>query len=516
VIDKNGVHRVHKPTLIAVLNSCGFYLDFDPRFKFLDDFPDAFSSHDLTEVVEEHPIISRALQGHLVVPNFPLLCKKVETLFAGMVADIQENDPDNKCQDESLNAMTVDGQRLQIGGREQYLCSGDLIGIAILAVSTELLGKEMVMRHVAAEPSGSHSCAQILNSDGLPYNPFMWNGMLTLLALLEEKCGDAVGLVESAWSKLCQDTIVTCDESWMEQDRLKNQYKVKVLLYTLLDNDKFPDNVDSDQVMDMFFHLRALKSSTQNLGGLAAALANRGHHPLTRQKIFKVQTVKGILSMMYSAGCYAQSGEISFRIGIPTKSCSEGVMLLVFPSLMGMCVVSPQVNRNGVSVGALKFCEMFASEFNCHILAGTASAAVKKDPSLYHMTVDIDLCNQALSAAQNGELMTLLRVHGLGFRLDYADYDRRSAAHIAACNNQVEVLEYLVKIGANMQAKDRWNLTPHNDAKRCGHLKVVRLLEEEEAKSRQASKLSIRQASKLSMASRLSSSESPLNPSTKT
>jgi glutaminase len=481
VIDMDGVHRVHKPTLISVLNNCGFYLDFDPRFKFLEDFPEAFSSHDLTEVVKEHPIISRALQGRLVVPNFPLLCEKVEALFARMIASIQDNDPSNMCQDESLNAMTVDGQRLQIGGCEQYVCAGDLISIAILAVSTELLGKEMVMQHVAAEPSGSDSCATILNSDGLPYNAFMWNGMLTLLALLEEKCGNAVGLIEAAWVKLCQDTGVECDESWMKQDRQNNHYRVSVLLYTLLDINKFPDKVDSNQVMDMFFYLRALKVSTQNLGGLAAALANRGHHPLTRTKIFQVETVKGILSMMYSAGCYAQSGEISFRIGIPTKSSSEGIMLLVFPSLMGMCVVSPQVNQNGVSVGAVKYCEMFASEFNCHMLAGTASAAQKKDPSLYHMTVDIDLCNQALSAAQNGELMTLLKVHELGFSLDCADYDYRSAAHIAACNNQVEVLEYLVKIGANMQAKDRWNLTPYDDAKRCGHQKVVSLLDVQEA-----------------------------------
>eukprot|EP00746_Dinoflagellata_sp_MGD_P149427 gnl/MRDRNA2_/MRDRNA2_81454_c1_seq2.p1 gnl/MRDRNA2_/MRDRNA2_81454_c1~~gnl/MRDRNA2_/MRDRNA2_81454_c1_seq2.p1 ORF type:complete len:459 (+),score=77.19 gnl/MRDRNA2_/MRDRNA2_81454_c1_seq2:110-1378(+) len=385
--------------------------------------------------------------------------------------------------------MTVDGQRLQIGGREQCICAGDLISIAILAVSTELLGAEMVMQHVVTEPSGSHSSELILNCDGLPYNAFMWNGMLTLLALLEEKCGDAQGLIQSAWSKLCQDTMVTCDESWMKEDKENNFYRVKVLLCNLLDIEKFPEKVDADQVMNTFFYLRALKTGTQNLGGLAAALANRGHHPLTRKKIFKVETVKGILSTMYSAGCYAQSGEISFRTGIPTKASSEGVMLLVFPSLMGMCIVSPQVNLNSVSVGALKFCEMFAAEFNCHMLAGSASAALKKDPSLYHMTVDIDLCNQALSAAQNGELMTLLKVHELGFNLDNADYDYRSAAHIAACNNQFEVLEYLVKIGVNMHAKDRWNLTPQDDAQRCGHLPAVSLLDAQaRGKSRLGSK----------------------------
>lgn len=33
-----------------------------------------------------------------------------------------------------------------------------------------------------------------------------------------------------------------------------------------------------------------------------------------------------------------------------------------------------------------------------------------------------------------------------------------------------------------MLAKDRWNLTPLDDAKRCGHLKAVSILEGQEAK----------------------------------
>jgi glutaminase len=468
----------HK-VLIEVLDHCGLDAHSDPRLKFLEDFPDPFTAEDLSRAGEQHALLAYALRGQLVVPNFTRLCDKFEELFATMIANVKEEQPLTGCEQEMLNVMTVDGQRLHLGQTDQYLCAGDLISLAIFALGIELVGQEVIMDFVGTEPSGAKSDSAILNADNVPYNPFMWNGMLSLISLLEERCGNIERVIEEIWSKLCssdQGSAVQCDEVWMHDDREKHANKVMVLLYTCLDLQKFPDQTPPEKVMDIFFRLRAIRTSTQGLGSIGAVFANSGRHPLTGDHIFQPETVKCVLSMMYAAGCNAQSGEFSFKVGIPAKSSSEGAVLLVLPNVMGMCIVSPEVNHNNVSIGALNFCTTFAQEFNCHVLAGDSKSSGKGDITLYHFHTDMELCEQLLLAAESGDTITLSALHQLGFSLDYSDYDYRSAAHVAACNNKINVLKYLNKKGVNMHPKDRWNSTPYDDAMRSGHHKAACLL----------------------------------------
>jgi glutaminase len=352
--------------------------------------------------------------------------------------------------------------------------------VALFAVSLELLGLDVVMEYVGTEPSGVKSNVNILNSDNLPYNPFMWNGVLALCSLLEERTGDAVEIIADYWAKLCGTSCSDCpmqhDEVFEEEDKMKNGYRVNVLVYTSFDLEKFPANTPANIVMSIFFRLRAIKTGTTDLGSIAAVLANGGVHPTTNVSVFQPDTVRQTLSMMYSAGCEAQSGELSFKVGVPAKSSSEGVMLIVLPNIMGLAVVSPKVQENGVSLGGWKFCEDFGAEFNCHVLAGSATSSAKNDPSLYHFHMETELGQQLLEAAERGDIMNLTKLHQLGFSFDWTDYDYRSAAHVAACNGHVKVLKYLFRKGADMQAKDRWGIIAMDDATRKGHHKAAALL----------------------------------------
>merc|ERR1719428_2022622 len=190
---------------------------------------------------------------------------------------------------EALNVMTVDGQRLHLGPTDQYLCAGDLISVAIFAVSMELLGLDAVMEFVGTEPSGMKSCKPVLNSENLPYNPFMWNGVLALCSLLEERCGDAVEIISEHWAKLCGcvgDCPMQYDEVFEEEDKRKNNYRVNALVYKSLDLKKFPAVVPPNIVVSTFFRLRAIKTSTTDLGSIAAVLANGGVHPNTNESVF--------------------------------------------------------------------------------------------------------------------------------------------------------------------------------------------------------------------------------------
>jgi ankyrin repeat protein len=49
-----------------------------------------------------------------------------------------------------------------------------------------------------------------------------------------------------------------------------------------------------------------------------------------------------------------------------------------------------------------------------------------------------------------------------------ADYDARTALHLAAAENHVDTVLYLLSAGASTSLKDRWGNTPIDDAQRGG------------------------------------------------
>ena len=59
---------------------------------------------------------------------------------------------------------------------------------------------------------------------------------------------------------------------------------------------------------------------------------------------------------------------------------------------------------------------------------------------------------------------------------DAGDYDRRTALHLACANGYVKTAELLISLGADVNARDRWQATPLADAVTGGHLGMATLL----------------------------------------
>jgi len=249
------------------------------------------------------------------------------------------------------------------------------------------------------------------------------------------------------------------------------------LIHKSLDIAQFPQKTAPNVVVNLFFKLRSLVCSTDELCSIGACIANGGKNPWTGLRICQANNAKHLMSLMYSAGCETVSGEFSFKVGIPAKNSREGVMLLAIPNMGGLCVISSQLTWQGVSKGGLKFCFDFSEEFNCHALAGDSTAAAKYDPSLYHFHTDTDLCHDLLHAAEMGNFPQLKFLTNMGFNLCYADYDFRNAAHVAAAKGNIKVLKYLYKNNADMTAKDRWGVTPCEEAVRTGNARAAAILE---------------------------------------
>lgn len=66
--------------------------------------------------------------------------------------------------------------------------------------------------------------------------------------------------------------------------------------------------------------------------------------------------------------------------------------------------------------------------------------------------------------------------------VNFRDYDRRTALHIAASEGHVHICQYLVQKGARINRVDRWGGSPLDDAHRHRHAEVVKFFRDQGAK----------------------------------
>jgi glutaminase len=151
---------------------------------------------------------------------------------------------------------------------------------------------------------------------------------------------------------------------------------------------------------------------------------------------------------MYSCGMYDFSGEWAFRIGLPAKSGVSGAILVVVPNVMGFCTWSPRLDAHGNSVRGVTFSKELVRRFNFHnydnLVGGVQG---KKDPRRHRDQEHRSLLVDLYWAASEGDLNGIRRLVVQGVDLDVADYDGRTALHLAASEGQFAIVEYSRKAG---------------------------------------------------------------------
>jgi glutaminase len=194
--------------------------------------------------------------------------------------------------------------------------------------------------------------------------------------------------------------------------------------------------------------------------------------------VLQPDTVQKCLSLMYSCGMYDFSGEWAFRVGLPAKSGVSGVIMVVVPNVMGFCTWAPRLDVHGNSVRGIQFCRDLVARFNFHnydnLVGGLHG---KKDPRSAHNEHQRNLLVDLCWAASEGDVQGIRRLVVQGADLDAADYDGRTALHLAASEGRDEIVEHLLRRGVNPRPVDRWGNTPLDDARRGGQGEVIRLLE---------------------------------------
>lgn len=100
----------------------------------------------------------------------------------------------------------------------------------------------------------------------------------------------------------------------------------------------------------------------------------------------------------------------------------------------------------------------------------------------------LDIAMQLMFLACQGDEDGVRALLSQGVDVNIADFDDRTALHVAACEGHAQVVNLLLKKGANGNSRDRWGSTPLTDAKHYGYKEVCEILEKAGARLPETSK----------------------------
>ena len=110
-----------------------------------------------------------------------------------------------------------------------------------------------------------------------------------------------------------------------------------------------------------------------------------------------------------------------------------------------------------------RFCQEFVNIYNLHtfdsILPGIGLETNPRADKYEQKCVQIV---KLLMAASQGDLLALKRAYFSGMDMDAADYDNRTALHLACSEGHLDCVKFLVEIcKVDIDVKDRLQLSIH-------------------------------------------------------
>ncbi|EER03396.1 glutaminase, putative [Perkinsus marinus ATCC 50983] len=486
-----------------------------------------YSADEFSRIAKKHDIAVKALCGKLIVPNWPKFTQRLNECFSACCEDhphqeiitvgVCTTDSQQYARDESAlpgspSAASCVSEYSPVWTPEECLkCfpTGGLIRPILYCMAVEMLGLEEVHKWMGREPSGEKQTYLGLDHLNRPHNPFVMMGTINLCALLSrglDKEYSGTGMRPSLervlenWRKLSGSDTVPPEaaELGKKLDR-RHSDLARSMAYRLRSIHRFPNGADIDDAIQLMFETHEREVNVAGVAAVAASFANSGVCPKTNERVFKDQTIRYALSLMYSCGMDQRSGMWAYNLGIPGKNSNLGAGMAVVPGVLGICVHCPSAEfgeesaektiRNygtseesySLSRKGLDFFYHMEETFNFHlfkrhdpVLRGSDRHV---DPTLYYGSVKHELTNQLIMACANKDVYTVQYLLQLGVDPNVADYDSRTAVHLAAASGCLSAMKLLMDAGARLNTYDRWGNTPYEEAKRHGRKNIVKFLE---------------------------------------
>jgi glutaminase len=255
---------------------------------------------------------------------------------------------------------TTNHTEFGIGSCYQKFSIQSVAKVLSLTLAYQILG-ENIWERLGIEPSGTpfNSLVQLETDKGIPRNPFINAGALVicdiLISQLKNPKTDFLGFIRetSGISDLDYSERIAASE--------KSTGFRNIALCNFI---KSFGNIKNhpDEVLDFYFHLCSIEMTCEELSKTHLYLANGRHRISDKHQVLNQSQTKRVNAVMQTCGFYDESGEFSFKVGLPGKSGIGGGIIAIHPGKYSIAVWSPRLNEKGNSCKGMKFLELLTTK----------------------------------------------------------------------------------------------------------------------------------------------------------
>ena len=259
-----------------------------------------------------------------------------------------------------VHLTTINHQHYQFGDAEEKFSIQSIAKVLALVLAYKQEGEKLWER-VGVEPSGTsfNSLFQLEFNKGIPRNPLINSGALVisdiLVSHLKNPKDDFIEFVRNISGN---PEINYCPRIAESEKLTGHRNAALVNLMKSFGNIKN----DIDVVLDFYFNLCSIEMTCRELSQTFLFLAAYGVNPFTNERVLSISKSKRVNAIMQTCGFYDESGEFTFKVGLPGKSGIGGGIIAIHPGKYSIGVWSPRLNEKGNSHRGMKFLELLTTE----------------------------------------------------------------------------------------------------------------------------------------------------------
>jgi glutaminase len=275
---------------------------------------------------------------------------------ASYIPELAKVNPDKY----GVHISTVDGKQCCIGDSNEKFSIQSISKVFSTSLAFTMLG-DGIWKRVGVEPAGTsfNSLIRLEFENGIPQNPFINAGALViadiLISCLKNPKEDYLAFIRKISG--VPDINYNFQVAKSEKDY---GYRNAALVNFM----KSYDNIHNDvnEVLDFYFHLCSIEMTCAELSSAFLLYCNQGELIKTGERIMGKSQTKRINALMQTCGFYDETGEFTFKVGLPGKSGVGGGIAAVYPREYAIVVWSPRLNYKGNSVLGMKTLELLTTK----------------------------------------------------------------------------------------------------------------------------------------------------------
>lgn len=258
-----------------------------------------------------------------------------------------------------VHLLTIDNNEYGAGNWQEKFSVQSISKVFSLCLAYKLLG-DSIWERVGVEPSGNsfNSLIQLETDKGIPRNPFLNGGAMVICDLLISALGNAAEAFLAFIRSLASDAQINYNKVVIASEKSAGYRNIALCNFI-----KSFGNIHNDpnDVLDFYFTICSLEMNCQELSRAFLFLANDDFKTSANNRVLSMSQAKRINAIMQTCGFYDESGEFSFKVGLPGKSGVGGGIVALHPNRYCISVWSPKLNKKGNSYRGMRFLELFTT-----------------------------------------------------------------------------------------------------------------------------------------------------------